>query len=43
VAEGVRSYREKLGVTHLIARVQIPGLARAEIEDSLREIAALPL
>ena len=43
VVEGVRRYREKLGVTHLIARVQIPGLAREEIEDSLREIAALPL
>ena len=41
VAEGIRRYREKLGVTHLIARVQIPGLARREIEDSLREIAAL--
>ena len=43
VAEGIRRYREKLGVTHLIARVQIPGLAREEIEASLREIAALPL
>ncbi len=41
VAEGVRRYREKLGVTHLIARVQIPGLAREEVEASLREIAAL--
>ena len=39
----MRRYREKLGVTHLIARVQIPGLAREEIEASLREIAALPL
>jgi len=43
VSEGVRRYREKLGVTHLIARVQIPGLARDEIEDSLREIAGLSL
>jgi alkanesulfonate monooxygenase SsuD/methylene tetrahydromethanopterin reductase-like flavin-dependent oxidoreductase (luciferase family) len=43
VAEGVRRCREKLGMTHLIARVQIPGLAREELEDSLREIAALPV
>ena len=43
VADSVQRQREKLGVTHLIARVQIPGLAREEIEDSLREIAALPL
>lgn len=43
VAEGVRRYREKLGITHLIARVQIPGLAREEIEASLREIADLSL
>jgi alkanesulfonate monooxygenase SsuD/methylene tetrahydromethanopterin reductase-like flavin-dependent oxidoreductase (luciferase family) len=42
VAEGVRRCREKLGITHLIARVQVPGLAREELEDSLREIAALP-
>jgi alkanesulfonate monooxygenase SsuD/methylene tetrahydromethanopterin reductase-like flavin-dependent oxidoreductase (luciferase family) len=41
VAEGMRRYREKLGVTHLIARVQIPGLAREEIEASLHEIAAI--
>ena len=43
VAEGVRRYREKLGVTHLIARVQIPGLSRDEIEASLHELAALSL
>jgi alkanesulfonate monooxygenase SsuD/methylene tetrahydromethanopterin reductase-like flavin-dependent oxidoreductase (luciferase family) len=43
VAEGVRRYREKLGVTHLIARVQIPGLAREEIEASLHELAELAL
>jgi alkanesulfonate monooxygenase SsuD/methylene tetrahydromethanopterin reductase-like flavin-dependent oxidoreductase (luciferase family) len=43
VAEGVRRYREKLGITHLIARVQIPGLAPEVIESSLREIAALSL
>jgi alkanesulfonate monooxygenase SsuD/methylene tetrahydromethanopterin reductase-like flavin-dependent oxidoreductase (luciferase family) len=43
VADGIARYREELGVTHLIARAQIPGLARAEIEDSLGEIAQLPL
>ena len=41
VAEGVRRYREKLGITHLIARVQIPGLAREEIEASLHELAEI--
>jgi alkanesulfonate monooxygenase SsuD/methylene tetrahydromethanopterin reductase-like flavin-dependent oxidoreductase (luciferase family) len=41
VAEGVRRYREKLGITHLIARAQIPGLAREEIEASLRELAEI--
>jgi alkanesulfonate monooxygenase SsuD/methylene tetrahydromethanopterin reductase-like flavin-dependent oxidoreductase (luciferase family) len=41
VAEGVRRYREKLGVTHLIARVQIPGLAREEVEASLHELAEI--
>jgi alkanesulfonate monooxygenase SsuD/methylene tetrahydromethanopterin reductase-like flavin-dependent oxidoreductase (luciferase family) len=43
VAEGVRRYRAKLGVTHLIARAQIPGLAREEIEASLRELAEIAL
>jgi alkanesulfonate monooxygenase SsuD/methylene tetrahydromethanopterin reductase-like flavin-dependent oxidoreductase (luciferase family) len=43
VAEQVARQREKLGITHLIARVQIPGLAREEIEASLHELAALPL
>ena len=41
VEDGVRRYREKLGVTHLIARAQIPGLAREEIEASLHELAAI--
>jgi alkanesulfonate monooxygenase SsuD/methylene tetrahydromethanopterin reductase-like flavin-dependent oxidoreductase (luciferase family) len=39
--EGVARLREKLGLTHLIVRAQIPGLAREEIEASLREIAEL--
>jgi alkanesulfonate monooxygenase SsuD/methylene tetrahydromethanopterin reductase-like flavin-dependent oxidoreductase (luciferase family) len=43
VAEGVRRQREKLGITHLIVRAQIPGLERAQVEESLGEIAALPL
>jgi alkanesulfonate monooxygenase SsuD/methylene tetrahydromethanopterin reductase-like flavin-dependent oxidoreductase (luciferase family) len=41
VAEAVARQREKLGITHLIARVQIPGLAREEIEASLRELAEI--
>jgi alkanesulfonate monooxygenase SsuD/methylene tetrahydromethanopterin reductase-like flavin-dependent oxidoreductase (luciferase family) len=43
VAEQVARQREKLGITHLIARVQIPGLAREEILASLQELAALTL
>jgi hypothetical protein len=39
----VARQREKLGITHLIARVQIPGLAHEETEASLQELAALPL
>jgi alkanesulfonate monooxygenase SsuD/methylene tetrahydromethanopterin reductase-like flavin-dependent oxidoreductase (luciferase family) len=43
VAEGVRRHRERLGITHLIVRAQIPGLEREEIEASLHELAALEL
>jgi alkanesulfonate monooxygenase SsuD/methylene tetrahydromethanopterin reductase-like flavin-dependent oxidoreductase (luciferase family) len=43
VAERIGCQREKLGITHLIARVQIPGLAREDIEASLHELAVLRL
>jgi alkanesulfonate monooxygenase SsuD/methylene tetrahydromethanopterin reductase-like flavin-dependent oxidoreductase (luciferase family) len=43
VAERIARQREKLGVTHLIARVQIPGLDREVTLASLQELAALAL
>ena len=36
VAEGVGRYRERLGLTHLIARPQVPGAREEEIERSIR-------
>jgi alkanesulfonate monooxygenase SsuD/methylene tetrahydromethanopterin reductase-like flavin-dependent oxidoreductase (luciferase family) len=43
VADGIARYRETLGMTHLIARVQIPGLDADDIVDSLEALAALDL
>jgi alkanesulfonate monooxygenase SsuD/methylene tetrahydromethanopterin reductase-like flavin-dependent oxidoreductase (luciferase family) len=36
VAEGVARYRDELGLTHLIARPQVPGAEDEEIEQSIR-------
>ncbi len=41
VADGVRQLREKLGVTHLIARVSVPGVSADDTEASLRLLAEL--
>ena len=41
VRERIDHYREKLGVTHLIARAHVPGLAPEAIEDSLSAFASL--
>ncbi len=41
VAEGVHRYREKLGITHLIVRAQLPGASPEALVDSLRLLAAL--
>ena len=41
VAAQITHYRERLGLTHLVARVGVPGLASAELEASLDELAAL--
>jgi alkanesulfonate monooxygenase SsuD/methylene tetrahydromethanopterin reductase-like flavin-dependent oxidoreductase (luciferase family) len=43
VADGVRRYREKLGMSHLIARAHVPGAAPADITASLEALAALDL
>lgn len=43
VADGIARYRETLGMTHLIARVQIPGLDADDLVDSLEALAALDL
>ncbi len=41
VADGIASYREAIGMTHLIARVQVPGAEAAEIESALELLAEL--
>jgi alkanesulfonate monooxygenase SsuD/methylene tetrahydromethanopterin reductase-like flavin-dependent oxidoreductase (luciferase family) len=41
VADGIARYRDALGMTHLIARVQIPGLDADDIVDSLEALAGL--
>ncbi len=41
VADGIARYRERLGVTHLIARVQVPDAEPADIERSIELLAAL--
>jgi alkanesulfonate monooxygenase SsuD/methylene tetrahydromethanopterin reductase-like flavin-dependent oxidoreductase (luciferase family) len=41
VADGIARYRERFGMTHLIARVQIPGLDADDIVDSLEALASL--
>lgn len=41
VADGIARYRERFGMTHLIARTQIPGLEDAELEASLELLAGL--
>ncbi|HTO51812.1 MAG TPA: LLM class flavin-dependent oxidoreductase [Myxococcota bacterium] len=41
VAEAIARHRERLGLTHLIARAQVPGAEPAEIEASLEALAEL--
>jgi alkanesulfonate monooxygenase SsuD/methylene tetrahydromethanopterin reductase-like flavin-dependent oxidoreductase (luciferase family) len=41
VADGVARYREELGVTHLIARTQMPGAEESETLASLEHVAEL--
>jgi alkanesulfonate monooxygenase SsuD/methylene tetrahydromethanopterin reductase-like flavin-dependent oxidoreductase (luciferase family) len=41
VADGVARYREELGVTHLIARTQMPGAEESETLASLEHVAGL--
>ncbi len=41
VEDGIARYREALGMTHLIARVQVPGAEPAEIEGALEQLAEL--
>jgi alkanesulfonate monooxygenase SsuD/methylene tetrahydromethanopterin reductase-like flavin-dependent oxidoreductase (luciferase family) len=43
VSEAMHRCRKKLDITHLIVRVQVPGLEREQIEESLEEIARLAL
>ena len=41
VAELVERYRDKLGVTHMVARAQVPGATPEEIEASIHELSGL--
>jgi alkanesulfonate monooxygenase SsuD/methylene tetrahydromethanopterin reductase-like flavin-dependent oxidoreductase (luciferase family) len=41
VADLVAQYREKLGVTHMVARAQVPGASPAEVEASIVALAEL--
>ena len=41
VADGLARHREALRLTHLIARVQVPGAEPAEIEGALERLAEL--
>ena len=41
VADGVARYRETLGMTHLIARGQVPGAEPADVEAALERLAEL--
>ena len=41
VAAGIQRYREKLGVTLLIARVQVPGAEPGEVDASIELLAEL--
>jgi len=41
VADQIAGYRERFGMTHLIARTQIPGVPPEEVEDSLEHLAGL--
>jgi alkanesulfonate monooxygenase SsuD/methylene tetrahydromethanopterin reductase-like flavin-dependent oxidoreductase (luciferase family) len=41
VADRLARYREQLGVTHLIARAQVPGAAPGELDESIELLAEL--
>jgi hypothetical protein len=41
VEDGVARYRESLGMTHLVARVQVPGAEAGEVEAALERLAEL--
>ncbi|MBW2415288.1 MAG: LLM class flavin-dependent oxidoreductase [Deltaproteobacteria bacterium] len=41
VADGVEAYREKIGVTHMVARAQVPGATPEEVEASIHHLAEL--
>ena len=41
VADTIAHYRERLGLTHLVARVGVPGLPAPVLETALDELAAL--
>jgi alkanesulfonate monooxygenase SsuD/methylene tetrahydromethanopterin reductase-like flavin-dependent oxidoreductase (luciferase family) len=41
VADGIARYREELGVTHLIARMQLPGADERDVFECLDHLAGM--
>ena len=41
VADGIERYREKIGLTHLITRAQVPNATPADVERSIEHLAEL--
>ena len=41
VEDAIALHREQLGLTHLVARVQVPGAEPAQVEAALERLAEL--
>jgi alkanesulfonate monooxygenase SsuD/methylene tetrahydromethanopterin reductase-like flavin-dependent oxidoreductase (luciferase family) len=41
VADGIARYREQLGVTHLVARMQLPGADERDVLECLDHLAEI--
>ena len=41
VADEIERYRERIGLPHLIARVQVPGASRQDVDTALEQLSAL--
>jgi alkanesulfonate monooxygenase SsuD/methylene tetrahydromethanopterin reductase-like flavin-dependent oxidoreductase (luciferase family) len=41
VADGIARYRERLGITHLVARMQLPGAGERDVMECLEHLAEI--